>query len=43
MDYADQKLERGLEQVYDTVRRPPEGLYLKRAVTQNSLLALFKK
>ena len=39
MDYAHQKLERGLEQIYDTVRRPLEGLYLKRAVTQNGLQA----
>ena len=39
MDYAHQKLERSLEQIYDTVRRPLEGLYLKRAVTQNGLQA----
>ncbi len=32
---SHQKLERGLEQIYDSVRRPFEGLHLKRAVTQS--------
>ena len=37
MDYANKKLENGLEPIYDHVRRPFKRLYLNRAVTQNYL------
>ena len=35
MDYTYKELETGLESIYDRVRRPFKGLYLKLAVTQN--------
>jgi hypothetical protein len=39
VDNAHKKLEIGLEQIYDHVRRPFERLYLKLAVTQNVFTA----